>query len=134
MKNNVIVNKTEVVLHTKPVRTRNAKPVYCITTGEVFASGLDAAEATGVNAVNISNVCSGKQKTSNGKQFCFVKDMQAHILEISDAMAAARKEGIASAAEAKRKQLIEKRKEIEARIEKERRQLENIDVELAKFA
>ena len=61
---------------------RNCKAVYCITTGEMYASVLDAAEANGVSQCAMSwNVC-GKSKTCNGKRFCLVSEMTEHLNEI----------------------------------------------------
>ena len=82
---NTIVTKTEINLDSKPTRTKAAKPVYCITDGKVYASGIDAAEAIGVGHDIISRACRGFYKGIKGKKYCFVSDMQAHILEISEA-------------------------------------------------
>lgn len=82
---NIITNTTEVTLDTKPVRNKNAKPVFCITNGNVYASCTDAAEAEKSHVTLISQACRGKIKTCNGKQWCFVKDMPIRILDISNA-------------------------------------------------
>lgn len=82
---NIITNTTEVTLDTKPVRTKNAKPVFCITNGNVYASVIDAAEGENALMTSVSSVCRGKLKTANGKRFCFVKDMPTRILDISNA-------------------------------------------------
>lgn len=66
--------------------TRNSKPVYCITTGEIFPSQKEAAKAFGVTSATISSCCTGRSKTVKGKQFCLVAEMPSHILEISDIM------------------------------------------------
>ncbi len=89
---NTIVTKTEVKLNTKPERNRNAKSVYCITDGKVYASGIDAAEANGLKPATISAVCIGRLKTAKGKKYCYVNDMQARVLEISEAMQSAFKD------------------------------------------
>ena len=81
---NIITNTTEVTLDTKPVRTKNAKPVFCITDHNVYASVTDAAMAEKVHVTCISSACLGKLKTANGKQWCFVKDMPIRILDISN--------------------------------------------------
>ena len=81
---NVITNTTEVTLDTKPVRSKNAKPVFCITNGNVYASTVDASIGEKCHQTGVSAVCRGKSKQTNGKQFCFVKDMPTHILEISN--------------------------------------------------
>ena len=82
---NIITNTTEVTLDTKPVRNKNAKSVYCISDGNVYASGIDAAEKEGVSPNAIYLACHGKSKTCNGKLWCFVKDMHIRILDISNA-------------------------------------------------
>lgn len=82
---NTITTTTEITIDTKPVRNKNAKPVYCISDGNVYASGIDAAAAEKVHASLISAVCRGKYKEANGKQWCFVKDMPTRILDISNA-------------------------------------------------
>lgn len=64
---------------------KNCKPVYCITTGEIYASALDAAEANGVTHPTMSNVLTGKSKTCNGKRFCFVSKMMEYLEEINEA-------------------------------------------------
>lgn len=64
-------------------RTKNAKPVFCIDTGEVFASATDAAEAYGVSVYAISTCCLGKVRTSCSKRWCYIKDMEKHLEEIS---------------------------------------------------
>lgn len=79
-----IITKTTTI-NTKPQRTRNAKPVYCITDGKVYASALDAASENGVSLACISHACIKKTK-SNGKRFCYVVDMHENIIEISTAV------------------------------------------------
>lgn len=82
---NTITTTTEITIDTKPVRNKNAKPVYCISDGGLYASVTDAAIAENMSIWAISAACRGKFKTANGKQWCFVKDMPAHILDISNA-------------------------------------------------
>lgn len=74
------VNVTAVGIHTNG----NSKPVFCITDGSVYASVTDAGEKNGTHPVNISNVCTGKFKTSNGKRYCFVSDVMEHLDEIAE--------------------------------------------------
>ena len=64
---------------------KNCKPVYCIDTGEVFASALDAANANGVCQSPMSTCLTGKTKTCNGKRFCYVSKMMEHLEEITEA-------------------------------------------------
>ena len=101
---NTIINTTEVTLDTKPVRSKNAKSVYCITTGNVYASTIDAGIGEHCTQSGVSSVCRGKNKTCNGKQFCFVKDMPAHVLDISNATNSSYKDAVKyRAIEAERK-------------------------------
>lgn len=139
---NTIVTKTEVKLNSKPERSRNAKPVLCITDGKVYASGLDAAKEIGVDPTCISHVCLGRMKTVKGKKYCFVSEMQAHILEISDAMQDAFKNANAYKAikaEEERKAAHEKKKlalhnKIAAREEQLRKEAEELGTMKAMLA
>ena len=65
----------------------NCKPVLCITTGSIFASGTDAAEILGINQANISAVCRGKRKMARGMQFCFVHQAVENIDAIAACLA-----------------------------------------------
>lgn len=69
-------------VHTR----KNNKPVMCITTGEVYASVLDAAKENGASFSAISLVCCGKSKTCKGKRFCFVTNVTEHLDEISECL------------------------------------------------
>ena len=83
---NVVANVTEIQIDSTPIRTKNAKPVYCITDGKIYASVADAAIAEGTHLSNISCACRGKTSMANGKKWCFVKELQAHITDISSTM------------------------------------------------
>ena len=63
---------------------KNCKAVYCIDTGEIYASTLDAAAANGVTHSTISSALNGRIKTCNGKRFCFVAKMMEHLEEITE--------------------------------------------------
>ena len=64
-------------------RNKNCKPVFCITTGEIFSSVTDAAETVGVHPVTMTCALGGKIKTCKGKRFCFVSEITEHLEEIS---------------------------------------------------
>ena len=64
-------------------RNRNCKPVFCITTGEIFSSVGDAAEAMGVDITTMSHALVGKIKVCKGKRFCYVANITEHLEEIS---------------------------------------------------
>ena len=119
---NTIINTTEVTLDTKPVRNKNAKSVYCITTGNVYASTIDAGIGEDCAQSGVSAACRGKTKTCNGKHFCFVKDMPIRVLDISnvthdiynDAVKYRKQEAERKAKEAQEMALMKKREKIEA--------------------
>ena len=67
-------------VHTR----RNHKPVLCITTGEIYASVLDAAEVNGVSYSAMSLACCGKSVKCKGKRFCFVANVTEHLDEIAE--------------------------------------------------
>lgn len=62
---------------------KNCKAVYCITTGEVYASVADAAEAIGVTKTAMSWALSGRSKSCKGKRFCFINQIVEHLDEIA---------------------------------------------------
>lgn len=64
---------------------KNCKAVYCIDTGEMYASCVDAANAEGVTPTSISYALTGKSKTCNGKRFCYLSKMMEHLEEINNA-------------------------------------------------
>lgn len=80
-----IQNESFIKAHGVHAR-KNHKPVMCITTGEVYASVLDAAEANEVSYAAMSWACCGKSKTCKGKRFCFVANITEHLDEIAECM------------------------------------------------
>ena len=61
----------------------NAKPVFCITTGEVFASVVDAAKAIGSSQNNLSAHLNGITSHCKGKRLCFISKVTEHLDEIA---------------------------------------------------
>lgn len=62
----------------------NCKPVYNITTGEFFASGLDIANALGVTPETVSCALHNKIRTVKGCRLCFVSRILEHLEEINE--------------------------------------------------
>ena len=79
---NTIITTTEIMMESSPKRTKNAKPVYCIHTGKIYASVTDAAIAEGVHLSTISLACNRGCK-ANGKYWCFVEDMPRYAWRIA---------------------------------------------------
>jgi hypothetical protein len=73
---NVTVNGTHF--------TKNSKPVYNITTGRFYASGLDLAKELGVDPSSVSGVLTGKCKTCKGMRLCFMSEIMEHLEEINE--------------------------------------------------
>ena len=48
------------------------KPVKCLTTGKVYESVKQAAQDTKSDASNITKVCNGRYKTTNGLKWSFI--------------------------------------------------------------
>ena len=51
---------------------KNRKPIRCVETGEVFKSGVSAAETLGLHVSAISCVLNGVRKTTGGFRFEFI--------------------------------------------------------------
>ena len=78
-----VQNASEIKNAQGEDRNKNAKPVICLDTGEVFSSATDAAKANGVTIYSISVNCLGKTMRSNGKRFCYIKDVNEHLDELT---------------------------------------------------
>lgn len=88
-------NTTKITLTNESIvnangkkRTKNAKPVFCIDTGAIYASSLDAAEALGVHSSSLCAALTGKTQTCKGMRFCFLSKVPEHFEEITTAMKA----------------------------------------------
>jgi hypothetical protein len=64
--------------------SKNCKAVYNITTGEIYASCLDAADAIGSTLGAVSQTLNGKTNTCKGMRLCFVSKMMEHLEEITE--------------------------------------------------
>lgn len=89
-----IQNASEIKNVQGMPRSKKAKPVICLDTGEVFASATDAANANNVTTDAISKNCLGRSKRSNGKKFCYVEDVTEHLEELTSNMQAMYDESI----------------------------------------
>lgn len=62
----------------------NCKPVYCITTGRIYASVADAAKDFDVNQSTVSRVIIGKTRTVKGNRLCYLSKVTEHFDEITE--------------------------------------------------
>ena len=63
---------------------KNCKAVFCITTGEVYASVLDAAEANGLTSATMSYLINNNSFSRKAnKKFCFIAHIAEHLEEIA---------------------------------------------------
>ena len=75
---NVTVNGTH--------KARNCKAVYNITTGQIYASVLDAANALNVSQGAVSFALDDENiRTCKGMRLCFLSKMMEHLEEINQA-------------------------------------------------
>ena len=79
----ITVQNTSSVKATGEHFNGNAKHVFCITTGEVFASVTDAAKAVGSSQNNLSAHLAGITNHCKGKRFCFISKVTEHLDEIA---------------------------------------------------
>ena len=75
----LLVSEITEVLGEK--RTKGAKLVRCKETGKVYASGLDAANALGVDNSSISAACLGKIKSCKGFHFEYITKIPKTVSE-----------------------------------------------------
>lgn len=86
---------------------RNNKPVICLETGDVFVSLLDAAEHIGCHYSNLSAHLRGKQRSCNGKHYCYL----SRVNESLDAIVTRLRETSAIEADAKKWQAYQAEQE-----------------------
>lgn len=102
-----ITVQKEAVIEAEGKRdNKNCKFVMCITDGKYFTSVLDAAEHYNITPCMISRACNGVVKSTNGKQFCFLKDIPLYLKEISNAINKSNAYDILVEKERLRKELI----------------------------
>ena len=146
LEENELPTETEVVV-SKPCSVKakgkrsngNTHAVFCIDDGMIYSSCADAAEANEVSQPVMSHTCNKKGSTSKGKRFCYIKDLQFYIDEISNAVSKSADYDQLVSKEKKRNQLRDfinttKRDILETKIEIENQQylLETLETNLRK--
>lgn len=114
--------------------SKNCKAVYNITTGEIYASCLDAAEAIGSTHGAASQALTGKTKTCKGMRLCYVSKMMDHLEEITEMNRIRAAKVAAYDADAERRNAIVKAEEdvkkYDTKVIELRRQLEEAESHL----
>ena len=82
----ITVSRKAIIKGKGKCNNGNTNAVMCISTGEIFTSCTDAANANNVTVGHMSTVCRGKGRSAKGKQYCYIKDIDMHLDEISDAI------------------------------------------------
>lgn len=87
--NNTMTNEENINMNTTIKANkgnsagRKGKRVMCIETGEIFKSATEAAKANGTSLDMMSNVCTGRCKSTKGKTFRYI-DEQNNILSVPE--------------------------------------------------
>lgn len=53
---------------------KKGKTTLCVTTGEVYVSAKQAADAHGIKYATLNALCDGRQKQHHGLVFCYMED------------------------------------------------------------
>ena len=78
-----VQNSSEIKAQGLP-RNKNAKPVVCLDTGEVFTSVTDAAKSAGAHQSTMVWCLTERQKTCKGKRYCYLSKINEHLDEFMD--------------------------------------------------
>ena len=127
MKKIIITSESMMTAEGKATNA-NRKPVYNITTGDVYTGVMDAAEKLGVHFTAVSSACLGKSKTCKGYRLCFVADMPRHYEEIAKRTREMHPDWLA----AEEQRAEERRLEEEHKLEQKRQAEEQKRIEKAK--
>ena len=84
--NEITVSRKAIIKGKGSCANGNTNAVLCITDGSIYTSCTDAANANDVTIGHMSTVCRGKGRSAKGKQYCYIKDIDMHLDEISDAI------------------------------------------------
>lgn len=63
--------------------SKSCKPVFNMSTGKIYASGLATCDAIGAYPADLSRHLHGMTKTIKGMRFCFVSEVSDHVDEIA---------------------------------------------------
>lgn len=78
------IQKASTVNVTGHHNSKNCKAVYNITTGEIYASGIDAANVLNIDPSCVSAALTGKSRTCKGMRLCLVSKIMENLDEITE--------------------------------------------------
>ena len=82
----IVIQRNAIIRGKGKCYNENTNAVLCISTGEVYTSCTDAAISNDVGVGTMSNACRGKSRTTKGKKYCYVKDINEHLDEVAEAI------------------------------------------------
>ena len=87
----IIMTKTTININERATlevegtyTTKSCKTVICLDNGNRYARAIDAAKANGTTIDGISHNCCGDTKHTNGKHFCYLKNVDEYLNTILD--------------------------------------------------
>lgn len=127
--------KNAVAINAKGIHTNgNSKPIFCITTGELFASLSDAVHSRKGSIGTMSCAMKHRNGIYKGEKWCYVVDIEAHLDEIATDIRTSIEKTLAYDAMMAKKEEIKKeeviRAEHETNIENLRKQIDELQNKL----
>lgn len=115
------VNNASTLTNVEGARTHHCcKPVINKTTGVVYASALDAAEALGCHPVTVSECCRGKLHSCKGNKLEYVKHTSENVDSLTAEIRALHAKIAAMEADAAVGRAVREEQEAKQRAEEER--------------
>ena len=83
MKHDITIQANAKVTVIGKIRGKNAKPVFCLDNGKIYASTMDVSEILGASQGLVSHCCLGQRESTKGMHFCYVEDIPNYLDQIS---------------------------------------------------
>lgn len=78
----IIINEKATLEAEGVIYSKSTKPVICLDNGKVYTSATDAADLNGSTVDGVSRACLGQIAHTNGKHFCYVKNVDEYLSTI----------------------------------------------------
>lgn len=75
----IIINEKAKLEAEGVLCSKGTKPVICLDNGNVYTSATDAADLNGSTVDGVSRACLGQIAHTNGKHFCYVKNVDEYL-------------------------------------------------------